>query len=385
MVTTGGEWNLIHSRNLVLREQYGIKIRMTVLLPADTADVEPVHFKTAPYPIEIILYNNSRRGIINAADDFYLKAVHSNYKAILTSGTGFTLFATKNLAKFQGKLIVDMHGDPAELYEYSPLNRYLWDYMRYFLFASKLRSLLRRSDGVLVVSDSLAENVRKVNPGARIFQVPCACRQILTYDEYRTSRAVWRGTLHIGDDDIVFVYSGALNEWQCIHEHLDIVAECCKRDERIRALFFTNEIVALNNLIDSRYGRYKERISILSVKSGDIVKALCAADMGLLVRKDGRTNHVAFPNKFDEYLAAGLKVVTTTALRDIARIVSENEGMGLLVDCNNIGGEIERVLSFARKDVPITADRFHHTQEVREGFSLNKRLKGFAEYLQAQD
>jgi hypothetical protein len=146
---------------------------------------------------------------------------------------------------------------------------------------------------------------------------------------------------------------------------------------------FTGDVSTMNSLVKSICGKHKDRVTVLTLDSSEMTKALCAADIGLLVRQDNRTNNAAFPNKFDEYLAAGLKVLTTPALDDIADIVAENEGIGLLVDYENIGRETERILSFAVRDFPITYAIFDSIQKMREPYSLDARLKTFADHLHA--
>ena len=381
MITTGGEWNLIHSRNIVLYEKYDIKIKMNVLLPAQSFEGDLIHFKRAPYPIEIILCSRTRRDIINSVNNLYLKAVQKDYKAILGDDTGYALFATKNLKLYRGKLIIDMHGDLAELYEYSPRKRYLYGLMRYWVFSFQQRRFIQNCDAALVVSSLLHRYARHVNPDTKIYKVPCACNEVLSYDEYRINRKYWRERLHIGNDDIVLAYAGGLSKWQALNEHLEIVSGCCNRDMRIRGLFFTSEVMTLNNTIESKYAKFKNRFSVMSVDNNALVKALCAADVGLLVRRQDKTNNAAFPNKFDEYLAAGLKVITTPALLDISKIISENRDIGLLINYDNIISEIEKILSFANKDFPITSDRFRETQKLRKSFNFENSLKEFAEFL----
>jgi glycosyltransferase involved in cell wall biosynthesis len=57
---------------------------------------------------------------------------------------------------------------------------------------------------------------------------------------------------------------------------------------------------------------------------------LSAADMAVLVRAESPVNRVAFPVKLAEYLACGLPVVATAAVRDAARIVA-GEGLGVVL------------------------------------------------------
>ena len=383
IITTGGEWNLIHSRNIVLHEKYNVKIKMNVLISTDSFPEVPDHFKMSPYPIEIILSRKIRSDIIRAANSFYRKAAQLNYKAILADDTGYALFANKYFESYHGKLIIDMHGNLAEIYEYSTNKWHLYTLFRYCVYAFQQNRFIQKCDAALVVSSMLEKHIKKINPKTKTYRVPCACNQVLSYEEYQANRNYWREKLKIGINDKVFAYAGGMNKWQAISEHLEIISGCCKKNARTRIVFFTTDRMHINSMIESNYKNIRDKITIMSVDSKDLVQALCVADIGLLVRKNDRTNNSAFPNKFDEYLAAGLRVITTAGLTDVATVVANNIGLGLLVDYNNIKNEIDKILFFAETETAMTMDKFLKTQEIRKSFSHQRRLKDFAEYLKS--
>jgi hypothetical protein len=84
-------------------------------------------------------------------------------------------------------------------------------------------------------------------------------------------------------------------------------------------------------------------ISVHSLPAAEVTAALSACDIGLLLREDISTNHNAFPNKFAEYVAAGLFLVTSPGLRDPAEFVVRHR-LGVLLDPS----EVQQGLSSTR-------------------------------------
>ncbi len=62
-----------------------------------------------------------------------------------------------------------------------------------------------------------------------------------------------------------------------------------------------------------------------------VPEMLAAGDIGLLIREANIVNEYACPTKFAEYLAAGLHVVATPAVRDMADLLRK-EPVGTLID-----------------------------------------------------
>ena len=57
------------------------------------------------------------------------------------------------------------------------------------------------------------------------------------------------------------------------------------------------------------------------VSHNQIFEYLSACDVGMLIRDDNFTNRVAFPNKFSDYINAGLSIVISPSLREPTRLL----------------------------------------------------------------
>lgn len=67
--------------------------------------------------------------------------------------------------------------------------------------------------------------------------------------------------------------------------------------------------------------------------------------LGFLIREENIVNHVSFPIKFGEYLAAGLNVIVSDFNWSCADFIKKNGG-GLLVDNDDIQGSVNRIIEF---------------------------------------
>ena len=89
-----------------------------------------------------------------------------------------------------------------------------------------------------------------------------------------------------------------------------------------------------------------DRFEILPpVKSSDVVRVASAYDAGLIILPTTiKQNQWAMPNKFFEYMMAGLAIISTP-LADLSRIIS-NHGLGIVIPTNKseeIGAEISKI------------------------------------------
>lgn len=226
------------------------------------------------------------------------------------------------------------------------------------------RTAVRSSDVVLTVSRAMKpflEERAGVSLEGRWSHVPCA---VLTrhFSEGRTRRDEIRRALKI-ESRTVLVYSGTLSAWQ-IPALLPEVFQAFRRvDPACFFLGLTPDVAALQSLF-SRRGFGREDVHVCSVPHPDVPGYLAAGDIGLLLREEHLLNRYACPTKFAEYLAAGLYVLATPAVQEVADVLGEEEAGTLVpgVDRESLsaaaritlenlraGGAVKRSLRAARR------------------------------------
>jgi len=124
-----------------------------------------------------------------------------------------------------------------------------------------------------------------------------------------------------------FVFCGRLSGWQCFRESVELWQAWREREPRAALLVVTPDRGPALAELRRRPGRF----IVTQARPDEVAGLLPAADFGLMLREANVTNHVAFPNKFAEYVQAGLAVVTSPGLTGPARLVRELE-LGVLVE-----------------------------------------------------
>jgi glycosyltransferase involved in cell wall biosynthesis len=163
-----------------------------------------------------------------------------------------------------------------------------------------------------------------------------------------------RAQLGWSPDDLVLVYSGSTVGWQSLQLQTRMLADMLATDERSRVLFLSQDDPHIRLLEE----RFPGRVARRWVPHTQVHEALSACDVGLLVREPSVTNRVASPTKFAEYLSAGLKVLVSEGLGDLAPLVRD-EKLGWVYS----DGVLPRLVR------PSTDDRLRMQRVVRTRFS----------------
>ncbi|WP_075618328.1 glycosyltransferase [Paenisporosarcina indica] len=153
-------------------------------------------------------------------------------------------------------------------------------------------------------------------------------------EEYKKIREKVRKNLKISNETKVFVYGGSLAPWQCVEETIYFFKLLQKNKENIHLLFLTPEVELAKKML-SQSSIDKNDYTTLSVEPNDIKNYFIASDYGFLLRKNNLTNKVASPNKFAEYLTAGIKIIIGENVGEASEIV-KNNNLGYLVNVDNL-------------------------------------------------
>ncbi len=198
------------------------------------------------------------------------------------------------------------------------------------------RSAVLEADLRIAVSEALVDHWRERFGYAEPYHVviPCTLGRDLERSSGSTKGATGlRGELGWSAEDLVLVYSGSTVGWQSLGLQARVLAELMTSDPRVRVLFLTGGDAHIAELERHFPGRVARRW----LPHGEVHAALAACDYGLLMREPSVTNRVASPTKFAEYLSAGLPVLISEGLGDVAALV-QREQLGLVWTGQELGG-----------------------------------------------
>lgn len=117
-----------------------------------------------------------------------------------------------------------------------------------------------------------------------------------------------RSKLGLRDDVKVYCYAGSAKPWQCAKETVALFKQKLADDSSAYFLVVTQdqtEFAAILKQLEIPEQNYY--LTTLS-NSPKYLKALCAADLGIILREDNIINWVARPTKVLDYLACGLAI-----------------------------------------------------------------------------
>lgn len=150
-------------------------------------------------------------------------------------------------------------------------------------------------------------------------------------------RGPLRKELGLEQDDVLLIYSGGDQKYQCIDEMMKVY-------ERLATEFSNVYFLALSTTLDRFRNaacsiveqKYRKRIFFRSARDKEeVVRYLNAADIAIMLRENEVLNIVSCPTKFGEYLAAGLPVICTPWAGHAPALVKKYE-LGVVIDPNNI-------------------------------------------------
>lgn len=270
------------------------------------------------------------------------------------------------------RLICDVRGIEWDEYAYSQSDRgqkSLNIFQKWWChkLESLAQSALKGSDAVFCVSRAMREALIE-QTGAKQTDnwvyVPCSTT-VSSFEAGRQKREEFRRAKNWSDRWVV-IYSGACRDWQMPEASVRCVAALKKIEPRVFFYCLTPDVEEFQALISSQ--GFSSGDFLVEHRSFDqMPEALAAGDLGLLLREDTPLNRYACPTKFAEYLAAGLAVLTTDAIADIAQFVQEEHVGTILRQLD--AASMETQFKSERDMIPNAAVRIHRSVEAaRRGF-----------------
>lgn len=252
------------------------------------------------------------------------------------------------LRRLKHHLVVDVHGTSDEFINFVPENKPALD--RYLSFLKKEISCLWAADGIVGVSDRMIRFFRSkynsITANTIVIPTTPGIRSFVYSEEIRKK---YRDQLQVGGR-FLMVYSGGAQPYQCIDEMLLFFSEV----ER-SAAFKTLQPKLLLLIWDKQFSLEDkcrslnisaDNIIVLSLNHSEVANYLQAADLGIVLRKDITTNHVASPTKICEYLLSGLPLLSTPYTGDVEQLIKEYQ-VGYVYEFHK-GFEINAFADFCR-------------------------------------
>ena len=228
-----------------------------------------------------------------------------------------------HLNRIESEIILDLHGALEEGIEY--VRGLLWfkNYLRYRIKKMMFKYTLKYVDGFFVVSDELKDHYKKMIPlkynDKHFYKIRCGINEIVDNNLRLKWRKEIRQLLKIQDDTIVFVYSGYRAKWQCIDEIIQNFKIINSINKNVFFMLLTESDDCFEKFLKDNFPQKNYFLGLVS--HDQIYKYLSACDVAMLIRHDNYTNRVAFPNKFSDYINAGLIVALSPSLREPTRLL----------------------------------------------------------------
>jgi hypothetical protein len=193
--------------------------------------------------------------------------------------------------------------------------------------------------------------------------IPCTLNTLFEKISLNKSQSdLKRSELGVGEKDLLFAYSGSVAGWQSFSLLYDFLSPQLRSSKSNKVLFLSDKDENISRLEKE----FPQQIICKKVKPHEVPAILVTADYGLLIREKSKTNQVASPVKFAEYLACGLKVIISEDLGDYTDLVKK-KSWGYIY---GPGSDI--------KPVPVSFEE--KTRLSREGISMFCKMNYLESY-----
>lgn len=192
-------------------------------------------------------------------------------------------------------------------------------------------AVVASASGAFHASDALAARF-PAGAGRPSAVVPCLVddARIPSDADAEAARVATRRAWGLAGDEWVVAYAGSLAPWQELPRVAAIAKHAADRVPQLRVLVLTPARAEAAALF-ARAGLPRGTVVVVSPSSDAVVSTLTGADAAVLLRRPALANHLAFPTKLAEYLAAGLHVVASDACPAVAATLAAERGLGQVV------------------------------------------------------
>ncbi len=254
--------------------------------------------------------------------------------------------------KLKIKLFIDCQGALEEQYEYSKGIEFLMNYTKFILKKKLLKNAIKNCDGAIVVSDEMKQYLfsymnKNKKEKFNIIKIRCGVDRVLLTSEKLKSRNLIREKWEIKENTVVMVFSGYRMAWQNIDKIIDLFKKYDEKYDDIFFAFFCNIDEEFIEKLNINFPKKNYELKFL--EKSEYFEYLTACDVGFLVRDYNKTNDVAFPNKFSDYINSGLMIAINDALPEPSRLLKENNILYLDIEKDTIEQGIKKIQERQKK------------------------------------
>jgi glycosyltransferase involved in cell wall biosynthesis len=226
-------------------------------------------------------------------------------------------------------IVFDMLGMLAD--EYAEVGH--WDRRGFFYRATKLleRVLLRASSALIVLTRRNADYLRASGlvPALTPIQVIPCCVDLERFECANNDG-------YPRDAAPLLVYAGGLGTWYRLDDMLDLFAVARRVTPDLRFRVITRTDPGVVSAAREARGISGDSVEVISAHPDEMCELLCASDVGISFITPSFSKQAASPNKFAEYLAAGLPVLTNSGVGDLDDSM-RGDDIGELVPTFDVG------------------------------------------------
>ena len=323
--TQSGARNLILKRAIAQNLFFNDEQKLISFVPVSDKDSLQIFENQGIKSKKIPVNKSSMLSIIFG----FFKLVHisrqyKNEKIVITGYFPEFIIFMLILIHKQDNIYYDIHGAVEEKVEY-PKSKLIYEWPKYIFLKINSIFIYNILSNHIVVSKSLknyVQNYRYRKKPCKFVLVPCT--------DYRTNNKL--ENFKTSKPPFNFIYTGSNAPWQCLKETLDIYRSICEIYPSNLTLLVSDK----NYKVPQEYSNLS--ISKYTVSSEEVSSYLSAADFAFLIRKSDVTNKVAYPNKFYDYISHNLPVITTNAIDDISRAITEYK-LGSIIEIDKYSPE----------------------------------------------
>jgi glycosyltransferase involved in cell wall biosynthesis len=240
--------------------------------------------------------------------------------------------------------------------EYADAGHWRRGGIKYRLGKAMERVLLRRARQVVVLTDTLRDDLLRAQPPPTggLTVIPC-CADLAVFDPDRFDRARERASRG-WDGRRVLTMVGKLGQWHLDAEVARVFAAARRRDPRAFLQVLTPGPADVLRRALAEEGVHPDAFDVRAVAPHEVPCWLAAADAGLSLVLPAPSKRSSSPTKVGEYLGSGLPVVSTSGIGDCDRLLAG--GRGVLLPALDAAAYAEGVAALSRLlDDPQTAAR----------------------------
>jgi glycosyltransferase involved in cell wall biosynthesis len=222
------------------------------------------------------------------------------------------------------------------------------------------RQVVERADAILCVSHAFEVFLQSRYEVKNVMVIPTyvdTSRFVFS----RSLRQQYREKMRIADRTVL-TYSGGMAPWQRIEDTIDLFVKLKENAAELFMLFLTQEPARLKKMIGRKIQSHD--FAVLHVPHQEVPAYLSASDVGVLLREDRLTNHVAAPIKFSEYMCCGLPCILSKNIGDTAEVIQET-GAGIVL------GSEEEVPSLSQIRSLLALNREEISKRMHQKYSFN--------------